>query len=432
MVEHPYSFGQPLTEWVRIGYTNGVRNAMKLQEKAYELLQGWKGSSYIHGLDVLQNVGEAVAQLGTKVLVIANTSRRNETVEKVLASLESSGVPYGTVIPTARPNSPVEDVLRLRDVLLETSPDVIITIGGGSAIDATKAANALATLGGTLPDYYGTGLVTQALNETSLRLIPTVAVMTASSSAAHLTKYANVTDLATGQKKLIVDEALVPNLSVFDYTSTQTMPQELTIDGAFDSIAHTLEVYLGAKSDLTGSLAETAISLVVEYTPQLMNNLTSLTAREALGLASDLGGYAIMVGGTSGAHLTSFSLVDIVAHGTACGIMNPYYVVLFGRVIKEQLQRLGPIFGATDDSPLAVAEAMMNFARSIGAPTKLGDIKGFTDTHITRALKAAKDPQLEMKLQNMPIPMSTGDVDTYMAPLLEAARVGDLSKIIPM
>jgi len=81
------------------------------------------------------------------------------------------------------------------------------------------------------------------------------------------------------------------------------------------------------------------------------------------------------------------------------------------------------------DLALAVAEGMVAFAKSIGAPTKLTDIKGFTEEHITRALTAAKDPQLEMKLQNMPVPMTASDVDTYMAPILRAAVTGDMSII---
>ncbi|NLZ76413.1 MAG: iron-containing alcohol dehydrogenase [Spirochaetales bacterium] len=100
--------------------------------------------------------------------------------------------------------------------------------------------------------------------------------------------------------------------------------------------------------------------------------------------------------------------------------------------IERQLQVIGPIFGAKDASAVSVAEAMIAFAKSINAPTKLGDVKGFTEARITRTLAAAKDPQLEMKLQNMPIPMTSADVDTYMAPLLRAATEGDLTKIKAM
>ena len=170
--------------------------------------------------------------------------------------------------------------------------------------------------------------------------IALVAVQTSASSGAHLTKYSNITDPVAGQKKLIVDPAVIPDRSLFDYGVTTSMPVKVTIDGALDAIAHTFEVYCGAKPEYYAKaqeLAECAISLCAEYAHVLVKDPGNLKAREAIGLATDLGGYAIMIGGTSGAHLTSFSLVDIVGHGTACGIMNPYYAVFYEKAIQRQL-----------------------------------------------------------------------------------------------
>ena len=53
-----------------------------------------------------------------------------------------------------------------------------------------------------------------------------------------------------------------------------------------------------------------------------------------------------MIGGTNGGHLTSFSLVDILSHGRACAIMNPYYVVFFAPAVEEPLRLVGEIFKA--------------------------------------------------------------------------------------
>lgn len=148
-----------------------------------------------------------------------------------------------------------------------------------------------------------------------------------------------------------------------------------------------------------------------------------------------------MVGGTNGGHLTSFSLVDILSHGRACAITNPYYTVFFAPAIQEPLKLLGRIYqdaGLTDaniDSLSgralgeAVAEAMITLQKRIGFPATLDEVDGFTDEHIDRALTAAKNPQLKMKLQNMPIPLTAEMIDDYMAPILDAARDGDLSRI---
>jgi alcohol dehydrogenase len=145
--------------------------------------------------------------------------------------------------------------------------------------------------------------------------------------------------------------------------------------------------------------------------------------------------------GTNGAHLNSFSLVDVLTHGRACAIMNPYYTVFFAPAVEKELRMVGGIYkraGYTDaelealsgrDLGEAVAGAMIAFARRIGFPTTLGEVPGFTPGHKVRALVAAKNPQLRMKLEQMPIPMTAETVDLYMGPILDSAELGDLSLI---
>ena len=180
---------------------------------------------------------------------------------------------------------------------------------------------------------------------------------------------------------------------------------------------------------------------MVNYLPRVMENPQDAEAREALCLATDLGGYSIMLGGTNGGHLTSFSLVDVLSHGRACAMMNPYYTVFFAPAIEEPLRLVGSIYrdaGLAEadleslggrDLGVAVAEAMLEFSRRIGFPTRLSEVEGFRAGHIERALAAAKNPQLKMKLENMPVPLTAEMVDAYMGPVLEAARDGDLSVI---
>jgi alcohol dehydrogenase len=63
-------------------------------------------------------------------------------------------------------------------------------------------------------------------------------------------------------------------------------------------------------------------------------------------------------------------------------------------------------------------------------PTTLAEVEGFTSAHIARALAAAKDPQLRMKLEDMPVALSSGTVDEYMGSVLEAARTGNLEGVL--
>jgi alcohol dehydrogenase class IV len=415
-------------------------------DKARALLLEFKGDSYLFGPGILSNIGATAAAVARRAVLIRETFDGSDDFVRIISSsLLQSGVDLVAEIKGAGPNCPREDLFRITDELRAAEPDVIISFGGGSTIDAAKAAEVLRTLGGEIDDYLGTALVAKAAQESGRTLTPHVAIQTAASSAAHLTKYSNITEISTGQKKLIVDEAIVPGYPVFDYEVTYGAHEELTADGGLDGIAHSLEVLYSAVGkpayEKTVDVAGTGIALAVEYLPRAIENPQDKKAREALCLATDLGGYSIMIGGTNGGHLTSFSLVDILSHGRACAIMNPYYTVFFAPAVEGPLLLVGRIYkeaGLTKadveklrgrELGIAVAEAMFELARRIGLPTCLGQVKGFNRDHIDRALTAAKSPQLKMKLQNMPVPLTDEMVDEYMGPVLEAAIDGDLAII---
>ena len=413
---------------------------------AEALIKQFKGNDYLHGLDVLGNSGLQGAGLGSKALFIRDHFPGSEIyAEIILASLESHGIEVLRQVKGAAPNAPRQDVFLITEEIKTDQPDLLVSFGGGSTTDAVKAANVLAILTGGIDDFFGTGLVTKALQAQGKQLIPHLAIQTAASSGAHLTKYSNITDVLTGQKKLIVDEAIVPVKAVFDYKTTLGAPVSLTVDGALDGISHALEVLYSVTGkpayDLVLPVALECIRLVVTYLPKALAAPLDVTARQALGLATDLGGYAIMLGGTNGAHLTSFSLVDILSHGRACGMMNPYYTVFFAPEVKMPLKMVAAIYqqlGYMPEDPasmngrelgLATARAMIAFEKSIGFPATLEEVPGFNDKFIERALAAAKDPQLKMKLENMPVPLTSELVDEYMGPILQAAKTGNLDLI---
>jgi alcohol dehydrogenase class IV len=415
-------------------------------DKARSLLKEFKGDSYLFGNGVLSGIGKLAASVGGNAALFFTEFPGVEIyVKKIREALSKSAVKLLVETKGADANAPRQDVFRIAGELKKFNPDVIISFGGGSTIDAVKAAEVLHTVGGKIDDYFGMGFVTEALNKSGKKLIPHIAIQTAASSGSHLTKYSNITDITTGQKKLIIDTAVAPQYAVFDYTVTYNAPIGLTSDGAMDGLAHIIEVLYSAVGKpyyrKMEDVAKTGIKLALDYLPVVLENPKNVEAREALCLATDLGGYSIMLGGTNGAHLTSFSLVDILSHGRACAIMEPYYTVFFAPAIEGPLQLLAKAYknaGLTKadiknakgrELSIIVAEAMFEFAKRIGFPTKLGEVKGFSQNHISRALTAAKDPQLKSKLQNMPVPLTAEMVDEFMQPVLEAARNGNIAII---
>ncbi len=418
--------------------------------RAQAILRQFKGDAYAFGFDVLDQIGPFAAMLadrpgsGKKAMFVGPVQFDwfTEYKDRVLGYLTKAGLEVVDVVNGAGPNAPFVDVYRIHAHIMHKRPDVMVVMDSGSSIDAVKAAAVLATLGDIKPEldpYFGVGKVTEVCQLTGRKIMPVLAVMTAASSGAHLTKYSNITDPVKGQKKLIVDEAIIPPKAVFDYSVTVSQPASLTQDGALDGCAHCLEIYYGAKGDIeskTREVAEVGIDLLVSGLSELNRDSESLNARLKLGLGTDLGGYAIMIGGTSGAHLNSFSLVDVLSHGRACALMNPYYTVFFAPAIQEKLRVIGEVYKKHGyiqadldklcgrDLGVAVAEGMVQLSKAIGFPTKLTDVSGITRAHITRCLNAAKDPQLEMKLLNMPVPMTASQVDDYMGPILQAAWEG--------
>ena len=186
----------------------------------------------------------------------------------------------------------------------------------------------------------------EALERERGSLVPTIAVQTAAGSGAHLTKYANVTDLAKGQKKLIVDEALMPARALFDYDVTISVDTDVTFDGIIDGMSHLVEVFFGIKAadaeryPVVEELIRTGLPLLLQGAEIVQANPGSREGRKAIGLATDLGALAIMIGSTNGPHLNSFSLVDIASHGRACGMLNPYYAVYSHQQLSLNWRRL--------------------------------------------------------------------------------------------
>lgn len=432
------------------------------REKAAGLLKEWKKENYMFGINCLAGVGDFARQEGTSCMLVVTGWRKEKWIEpfidEVKSSLEKRGVAILDIIAGARPNAPREDVYRIANQIGKKKPASIIAVGGGSTIDAVKAASVLATLDSDdVEPYFGAGLVTERLKKEGKKLPSVIATQTAASSGAHLTKYSNITDPLTGQKKLIIDEAIVPPRAVFDYRTTIGAPYAITTDGALDGISHCLEVIYGAtgKPFFTKAMqiAEVGISLIVNNLPKVIDNPQDEDARICIGLGTDLGGYAIMVGGTNYGHLFSFSVVNKLTHGRACALVNPYATVFFAPAIKEQLRMVGGILKKAGyirkdvekyegrDLGMVVAEGMINLLKRINFPTTFGEV-GVDDEDKERILKAAKNPQLWSKLEQAPVSLITRGVDgnidvkkteenieTYMGALIDAIRSGDFTRI---
>ena len=155
------------------------------------------------GSGITSEVGMDLQDMGAgRALLIVDPALVDlPPVQNVVRSLETAGIDFevfdGVVVePTDR------SFRSAAETATDGQFDSFVAVGGGSTIDAAKAAEVLRTLGGEIDDYFGVGLVTEALQKTGKSLSPHVAIETAASSAAHLTKYSNITNIRTGQNTL--------------------------------------------------------------------------------------------------------------------------------------------------------------------------------------------------------------------------------------
>ena len=161
----------------------------QLKQQVRTLIYEFKGASYIYGIGCLHRIGPLTAPYGKRILLVTSLNQRDPKSYNIITrSLSEAGLEVCAETPSARPNSPRQDILRMKDKILESAPDAILAASGGSGIDAAKAAVVLADLGGDFDDYFGVGKVSEKIEKTAATLRPCIAVQTASGSAAHLSK----------------------------------------------------------------------------------------------------------------------------------------------------------------------------------------------------------------------------------------------------
>jgi alcohol dehydrogenase len=154
-------------------------------DTARKLLADWKGNSYLQGNGVLDKIGPVVAGITKKAaLIYTEYPGVDVYVNRIKKNLADAGVKDVTVIEGAHANAPKEDLQRIADELKASGAEMVISFGGGSTIDAAKAAEVLRTLGGTVDQYFGTNLVSDALKKQGKKLHPHMAIQTAAYRSA--------------------------------------------------------------------------------------------------------------------------------------------------------------------------------------------------------------------------------------------------------
>jgi len=192
-----------------------------------------------------------------------------------------------TLFHDITPNPKTAEIMKGAEVYRQNGCDVIISVGGGSAIDCGKALGVVATNHCHILEMEGVDAV-------KLPGPPMICIPTTAGSSADVSQFAAFSDETRRRKTGIVSKTMVPDLTIIDPETTVTMPPRLTAATGLDALCHGIEAYVSnASSTITDLNALEAIRLLTENLLRAYDSPEDLNAREPVMLASMYAGLAM-------------------------------------------------------------------------------------------------------------------------------------------
>jgi len=317
-----------------------------------------------------------------------------------------------------------DDVRRMTEVLKKEQPQFVAALGGGSVMDAAKAAYLSWQSGLDVSELFGVNQASVKCPGKEFKRI--LCLPTTSGTGSEATPYSNIVDPASGVKKLIMEEQIIPRCAFIDPGFAATMPQELTLVTALDALVHSIESFLNRNAPAAHphslEWGRESVRLIASALPGVLRNPANRTGRAYLAAAAALGGMCIRNRPTSLPHLASFSLYGKVPHGLAVALLLiPFWrYYLEDKAVRESTMGLSGIFSPVPEkTPEAVVDACERFMIACGRPARLSDVKTLDRSVISKiASDAALNP---MKLQSCPRPMTPENAPAIIAGILEKA-----------
>ena len=271
----------------------------------------------------LDRLGEIVAAEGRKrVLLVSDPGIREAGhEERAVRSLYRANLPV-KVFDEVGENPTNIDVGKGVIAARPFGPDVIVGLGGGSAMDCGKGINFILTNGGKIHDYWG-------VNKAAKPLLPFVAVPTTAGTGSDAQSAALITDAETHQKMACWDEKCLPRLAILDPQLTATQPRKVAAATGIDAVTHAVESSASTKrSDVSRELSKRAWELLEPAYERAVRDPSDEWARQQMLLGSHVAGAAIQNSMLGAAHALANGLTAVagVVHGVAVGMMMPHVI----------------------------------------------------------------------------------------------------------
>ena len=308
------------------------------------------------------------------VVVGGGSMKRFGFLDKTIKYLEEAGMEV-RLFENVEPDPSVETVMKGAAVMREFQPDWIVSIGGGSPIDAAKAMWAFYEY----PDTTFEQLITP-FNFPELRTKARfAAVPSTSGTATEVTAFSVITDYQKGVKYPLADFNITPDVAILDPSIAETMPQQLTAHTGMDALTHAIEAYVSTlHSPFTDPLALKAIQMVFDYLIPSWEG--DMDAREQMHYGQCLAGMAFsnaLLGIThSMAHKTGAAFsTGHVPHGEANAIYLPYVIKFNAKKAATRYAEIARFMGLQGNSEAglvyALCDKIKEMNRVLGIPSSL-------------------------------------------------------------
>ena len=324
----------------------------------------WRRPIPVSGVGSIRKIPELLKNEGVKkAMVVTGPTVGKRLAPKILAELDAAGIAY-TMFAEVEANPSVNTVNRIQKLYLDERCEGFIAVGGGSPMDAAKAAAARVVRPGTEVGKMA------GLLKVGKKIPPFIAVPTTAGTGSETTIAAVITDSDTHHKYALMDLHLVPKYAVLDPEMTRGLPPKITAATGMDALTHAVEAYVcwtyNTKESLR--LAEEAVCGIFRYLERAYQNGEDMEARTQMLIASYKAGFAFTRAGVGNVHAIAHTLGGLynTPHGLANAVILPIVLEDYGEAVHKKLAHLAELTGVqTAGTDREKAEAFIREIRAM-------------------------------------------------------------------
>ncbi|MFN3169039.1 MAG: iron-containing alcohol dehydrogenase [Phycisphaeraceae bacterium] len=329
------------------------------------------GTRLVFGVGALDQLGALAKGLDCSRVMIVSDPGVTEAghTARGRAIVEAAGL-VATTFTGVHENPSTADVQSAVDAAHAFKPDLLVGLGGGSALDTAKGCNFIYNNGGVMADYHHTDKPVGAM-------LPLIAVPTTHGTGSEAQSYALIADEHTHMKMACGDPKALPKVALLDPALTLTQPARVAACTSVDAITHAIESYVCTRRNgVSIRYAGESLALTLNAFGRVLDDPTDLKARGDMLLGAAYAGLAIENSMLGAAHSCANPLTAHagVIHGQAVGLMLPH-VIRFNLQVPEAKQaydELAKQAGVADAE--ALADRILSLMRRAGLQASLASL----------------------------------------------------------